>query len=225
MTIYPPAPPGEAEGEAQGRLQYAPPGRTIPEWPEGIRQRGHRGWEEDTLCGGEGKGGTATLAGRKSGLACGWAVHSRQAAGTGGGCRTLKALSGGTAAPIRPPKRRRRQALTRGLAAVCSHLLPNRYGTQHARPIPVGRACVYAAPKALLPPYRGARVRLHGAKGAVWQAPAHGLAAVCPHLLPNRYGTQHARPLPVGRACVFTAPKALAGGTAAPVALPPYSET
>ena len=64
------------------------------------------GWEGDTLCAGEGKGGMATLAGRKSSLACGWGssfkagggdrgrvqgshdcvstiAHSRQAAGMG----------------------------------------------------------------------------------------------------------------------------------------------
>ena len=60
-------------------------GRIIPGWPEGIRQRGRiGGWEGDTLCGGEGKGGAVTLAGRKGGLACGWAVHSSQAPGTKG---------------------------------------------------------------------------------------------------------------------------------------------
>ena len=56
------------------------PERIIPEWPEEIRKRERIGdWEGDTLCGGEGKGGAVTLVDRKSGLICGWVVHSRQA--------------------------------------------------------------------------------------------------------------------------------------------------
>ena len=49
----------------------------------------------------------------------------------------------------RPPKRRRRQAPARGLAAVNSHHRPIRNETQNARPLLVGRAFVYFEPTAL----------------------------------------------------------------------------
>ena len=49
----------------------------------------------------------------------------------------------------RPPKRRRRQAPARGLAAVNSHRRPIRNETQNARPLLVGRAFVYFEPTAL----------------------------------------------------------------------------
>ena len=46
------------------------------------------------------------------------------------------------------PQRRRRQAPTRGLAAVYSHHRPARTEPQHARPLLVGRACVESEPTA-----------------------------------------------------------------------------
>ena len=54
----------------------------------------------------------------------------------------------GAKAP-RLPKRRRRQAPARGLAAVNSHHHPIRNETQNARPLLVGRAFVYFEPTAL----------------------------------------------------------------------------
>ena len=49
----------------------------------------------------------------------------------------------------RPPKRRRRQAPARGLAAVFPRLRPMRNETKHPCPLLVGHGCVYTAPKAL----------------------------------------------------------------------------
>ena len=48
----------------------------------------------------------------------------------------------------RPPKRRRRQAPARGLAAVCALYRPNRNETQNARPLLVGRAFAALEPTA-----------------------------------------------------------------------------
>ena len=48
-----------------------------------------------------------------------------------------------------PKKRRRRQAPAPEPAAVCSDYRPNRTETQSARPLLVGRVCVYTEPKAL----------------------------------------------------------------------------
>ena len=48
-----------------------------------------------------------------------------------------------------PKKRRRRQAPAPEPAAVCSDYSPNRTETQSARPLLVGRVCVYTEPKAL----------------------------------------------------------------------------
>ena len=53
------------------------------------------------------------------------------------------------------------------------------------------------------------------------QAPAPGLAAVNTFDCTIRSAPQHICPLPVGQICVIPPPKALAGGTAAPKALPP----
>ena len=49
----------------------------------------------------------------------------------------------------RPPKRRRRQAPARGLAAVFPRLRPMRNETKHPCPLLVGHGCVFHAPKAL----------------------------------------------------------------------------
>ena len=48
-----------------------------------------------------------------------------------------------------PPKRRRRQAPARGLAAVFPRLRPMRNETKHPCPLLVGHGCVYTTPKAL----------------------------------------------------------------------------
>ncbi len=55
------------------------------------------------------------------------------------------------------------------------------------------------------------------------QAPARGPAAVYSHLRLNRNETKRPSPLLVGLGCVYTAPKALAGGTAALPAKTPQS--
>ena len=74
----------------------------------------------------------------------------------------------GAKAP-RPPKRRRRQAPARGLAAVNSHRRPIRNEKKHPSPLLMGLGCVNTAPTALAgrtaaPPARGVGVRLHRAK-------------------------------------------------------------
>jgi len=59
------------------------PDRTIPEWPEEIRQRVRVGdWEGDTICGARGKGFAVTLVDRKTGFLCGRVIQSKDAATT-----------------------------------------------------------------------------------------------------------------------------------------------
>ena len=62
----------------------------------------------------------------------------------------------------------------------------------------------------------GASARRQRLWPAALPPPARGPVAVCPHRCPIRTETKQARPLLVGQACVSFAPKALAGGTAAP---------
>ena len=131
------------------------------------------------------------------------------------------------------PKRRRRQAPARGLAAVCVHSRPKRNEAQPVCPLLVGQTGVYFEPTALAAgtagPAGSARTRSRDSslenpflgnrpvpQRRRRQAPARGPAAVYSHRRPNQNETQNARPLLVGRAFVNTAPKALAAGPAGP---------
>ena len=66
------------------------PDRTIPEWPDIIRERGRIGdWEGDTVYGGIGKGLLVTLVERKTRFLCAGFVRSRDAGETAAKIREL----------------------------------------------------------------------------------------------------------------------------------------
>ena len=139
------------------------------------------------------------------------------------------------------PERRRRQALARGLAAVCAHSCPKRNESQPVCPLRVEQTGVNSEPTALAAgtagPAGSARTRSRdqslenpflGNRRFLRrpvpknrrrrQAPARGPAAVYSFYRPNRNEPQHTHPLLVGWVCVEPEPTALAGG---PAALPP----
>ena len=87
-------------------------------------------------------------------LRMGWACVSAEPKALAAGPAGPKALAVGPAGPAfrfpsSPEKRRRRPAPARGPAAVCPYRRPIRDETQHAHPLRMGWACVYAEPKAL----------------------------------------------------------------------------
>ncbi len=86
-------------------------------------------------------------------LRMGWACVSAEPKALAAGPAGPKALAVGPAGPAfrfpsSPEKRRRRQAPARGPAAGCPCYRPIRDETQHAHPLRMGWACVYAEPKA-----------------------------------------------------------------------------
>ena len=161
-----------------------------------------------------------------------------------------KAMSVGTAVPV-PQKRRRWVNPYSWACRRPAPTSPNRNETQPARPLAVGRTCVYTEPKALVagtagPPSTPATTHPGrneapcpcmghgGAKGSARRhrrprplkkrrRRASPYSWACRRLLlpsPNRNETQPARPLLVGRTCVYTEPKALVAGTAGPLSTP-----